>query len=169
MIFQSIIKFIPSLLYSIVFLAIFYWQFLFVYDFIIHNFTKSRLFVLSGYLYIYTFLIPIIAISIINLLKKYIIKEKSFVVITVVALLSFYILAFDDFYHIIEYFIKFPLSSITITGMIFFIILSLGYSLYSLGILYFKDSMPISHILIFLFLGVFYSVWFIHYYCQPLF
>jgi len=164
MIFQSIIKFIPSLLYSIVFLGLFYWQFLYVYDFIIHNFTQSKLFVLFGYLFIYIFWVPIVAISIVNLLHKYLIKAKSFVIITVITLLFFYILSFDDFYHIIDYFIKFPLSSTAIMGMIFFITLSLGYSLYSLGILYFRDSMPISHILIFLFLGLFYSIGFIHNY-----
>jgi len=169
MIFQSIIKLIPSLLYSIVFLALFYWQFLFIYDFIIHNFTESRLFVLFGYLFIYIFLIPIIAISIINLLNIYFIKMRSFVIITITTILFFYILSFDDFYHIINYFIKFPLSSIAIMGMIFFIMLSLGYGLYSIGILFFKKEMPISHILIFLFLGVFYSIGFIHYYCMPLF
>jgi len=169
MIFQSIIKFIPSLLYSIVFLALFYWQFIFIDSFIINRFTESKLITQHGYLFIYIFLIPIIAISIINLLKKYIIKDKSFAIITIVTLLIFYILAFDKFYYTIEYFIKLPLPSTTITGMIFFMILSLGYTLYSLGILYYKDSMPISHILIFLFLGVFYSVGFIHYYCMALF
>ena len=169
MMFKSIIKFIPALLYSIVFLSIFYWQFLSVYDFIIHNFTESKLFVLFGYLFIYVFWVPIMAISIINLLQKYIIKAKSFVNITVITLIIFYTLSFNNFYHIIDYFIKFPLSPTAIIGMVFFMILSLGYGLYSLGILYFKDSMPISHILTFLFLGVFYSVGFIHYYCMPLF
>ena len=169
MIFQSIIKLIPSLLYSIAFLALFYWQFIFVYNFIIHNFTESKLFVLFGYLFVYIFLIPIIAISIINLLNIYFIKMRSFVIISVVTLLVFYILSFDDFYHIINYFIKFPLSSIAIMGMIFFITLSLGYALYSIGILFFRDNIPVSHVLIFLFLGVFYSVGFIHYYCMPLF
>jgi len=169
MVFQSIIKFIPALLYSIVFLGLFYWQFLSVYDFIIHNFTQSKLFVLFGYLFIYIFWVPIVAISTVNLLQKYLIKTKSFVIITVITLLIFYILSFGDFYHIIDYFIKFPLSSMAIMGMIFFITLSLGYALYSLGILYFRDSMPISHILIFLFLGLFYSIGFIHNYCMPLF
>jgi len=169
MVFQLIIKFIPALLYSIAFLGLFYWQFLSVYDYIIHNFTQSKLFVLFGYLFIYVFCVPIVAISIVNLLQKYIIKTKSFVIITVITLLIFYILSFDDFYHIIDYFIKFPLSSTAIMGMIFFITLSLGYALYSLGVLYFRDSMPISHILIFLFLGVFYSIGFIHKYCMPLF
>ena len=169
MVFQTIIKFISSLLYSIVFLALFYWQFLFVYDFIIHNFTKSKLFILFGYLFIYVFLVPIVTISAVNLLQNYLIKAKSFVIITVITLLIFYLLSLDNFYHIIDYFIKFPLSQNGIMGIIFFVILSLGYSLYSLGVLYFKDSMPISHILIFLFLGLFYSVGFIHYYCIPLF
>jgi len=169
MVFQSIIKFIPALLYSIVFLGLFYWQFLFVYDFIIHNFTQSKLFVLFGYLFIYIFWVPIVVISIINLIQKYFIKVKSFVIITITTLLIFYILSFGDFYHIIDYFIKYPLPQTTIMGMIFFITLSLGYTLYSLGILYFKDSMPISHILIFLSFGIIYSAGFIHYYSMPLF
>jgi len=169
MVFQSIIKFIPSMLYSIVFLGLFYWQFLFVYDFIIHNFTQSKLFILFGYLFIYIFLVPIVAISIVNLLQNYLIKAKSFVIITVITLLIFYILSLDNFYHVIDYFIKFPLSQNSIMGMIFFITLSFGYALYSLGVLFFKKSMPVSHILIFLFLGLIYSIGFIHYYCMPLF
>ena len=168
MIFQSIIKFIPALLYSIVFLGLFYWQFISVYAFIIDFYKESKLFILYGYLFIYLFQIPIIAVSIINLLHKYLIKSISFVSITVGTLLIFYILSFSEFYHIIDYLISYPLPSDSIIGMVFFITLSMIYHLYSIGILFMKDALPLLHIVVFLGIGTFYSVGFIHYYCMPL-
>jgi hypothetical protein len=169
MIFQSIIRFIPVLLYSIVFLGLFYWQFISVYSFIINYFTQSRLFVLYGYIFIYLFGVKIVTISLINLLNKYLIKRASFVVVTIGTLLIFYSLSFHDFYHVIDYFIKFPLPYNSIMGIIFFIILSLGYSIYSIGVVFFRDSMPLNHILILFILGVAYSSGFIYYYSMPLF
>ncbi|NEW60626.1 hypothetical protein GSY74_04960 [Sulfurovum sp. bin170] len=168
MIFQSIIKFIPALLYSIVFMGLFYWQFISVYGFIIDHYKESKLFILYGYLFVYLFGVPIVTITVINLLHQYLIKSVAFVAITIITLLIFYGLSFSDFYHIIEFFISHPLPSDSIMGMIFFIVLSIGYSLYSIGILFFRQSIPLSHIVIFLGIGTFYSAGFIHYYCMPL-
>jgi len=169
MISKLIIKFIPSLLYSIVFLGLFYWQFIWVYSFIINYFIQSKLFVLYGYIFIYLFGVQIVSTTIINLINKYLIKKASFVAITIVTILIFYILSFHNFYHVIEYFIKYPLSSNSIMGMIFFIILSLGYNIYSIGVLFFKDNIPLAHIIIFLILGTLYSSGFIYYYSMPFF
>jgi hypothetical protein len=169
MIFQSITKFIPALLYSIVFLGLFYWQFISVYGFIIDHYKESKLFVLYGYLFVYLFEVSIIAVTIINLIHKYLIKSISFIAISIMTLLIFYGLSFGEYYHIIDYFISYPLSPNSIMGMIFFIVLSVIYALYSIGILFFKESIPLSHIVIFLGVGTAYSVGFIHYYCMPLF
>jgi hypothetical protein len=169
MTFQSIIKFIPSLLYSIVFLGLFYWQFISVYSSIIEYYKESKLFVLYGYLFVYLFGVPIVAVSFINILHKYLIKNRAFVIVTVVTILVFYGLSFGEFYHTIEYFIKYPLPYNSVLGMVFFIILFIVYSIFSIAILFFRESIPLSHIVIFLGLGTAYSVGFIHYYCMPLF
>ena len=168
MIFQLIIKFIPALLYSIIFLWLFYWQFINVYDFIINHFTTEKLSILYAYLFIYLFGIPIIALTVVNLLHKYLLKSKPFVITIATTILIFYGLSFAEFSHVIEYFIHYPLSFNAIMGMIFFIILSLGYTLYSMGILFFKKSMPLSHIAIFLLLGIIYGILFIKQYGLPL-
>ncbi len=168
MVFQSIIKFIPALLYSIVFLGLFYWQFISIYGFIIDHYKESKLFILYGYLFIYLFGVPIVAVTLINMIHKYLIRDIAFVIVNIVTLLIFYGLSFSDFYHIIDYFVSHPLPSESITGMVFFIVLSLIYSLYSIGILFFKESIPLSHIVIFLGIGTLYSIGFIHYYCIPL-
>jgi len=167
MIFQSIIKFIPALLYSIVFLWLFYWQFIYIYDFIINHFSTEKLSVLYAYLFIYLFGVPIITLSFINILHKYLLKSKPFVVTIATTLLIFYGLSFTEFYHVIEYFIHYPLTFNTIMGMISFIVLSLGYTLYSMSILFFKESMPLSHIIVFLLIGILYTLLFIEQYGIP--
>ena len=169
MTFQSIIKFIPSLLYSIVFLGLFYWQFISVYGSIIEHYKESKLFVLYGYLFIYLFGVPIITVSLINILHKYLIKNLAFVSITITTIFIFYGLSFGQFYHAIDYFIDYPLPFNSILGMIFFIIVSVVYNIFSIVILFFKKTIPLSHIVIFLGIGTAYSVGFIHYYCIPLF
>ena len=169
MIFQSIIKFIPALLYSIVFLGLFYWQFISVYTYIIDNYKELKLFIQYGYLFIYLFGVPIFTLTLINLLNKYLIKSIAFVSITIVTMLIFYALSFSDFYHTIDYFISHPLPFNSIMGMIFFMVLSVIYSLYSIAVLFFKESIPLTHIVIFLGIGTAYSVGFIHYYAIPLF
>jgi hypothetical protein len=169
MAFQSIIKFIPSLLYSIVFLGLFYWQFISVYSSIIEHYKESKLFILYGYLFIYLFGVPIVTVSLINILHKYLIQNIAFVVVTIVTILAFYVLSFSQFYHTIDYFINYPLPSNSILGMVFFIILSLIYSVSSIVILFFRKTMPLFYIVIFLGIGTVYSVGFIHRYCMPLF
>jgi hypothetical protein len=155
-------------LYSIVFLGLFYWQFIYIYGLTISHFTEERLFILYGYLFVYLFGVLILTISFINMLHSFLIKQKSFVIITTLTLLIFYGVSFNEFYHIISFFIKYPLSSSAIMGVVFFIILSLIYTLYSMIILIFKKDMPLSSIVIFLGLGTAYSVGFIHYYCKAL-
>ena len=169
MAFQSIIRFIPSLLYSIVFLGLFYWQFISVYGSIIEHYRESKLFILYGYLFVYLFGVPLVTVSLINILHKYLIKNIAFVVVSIATILIFYGLSFGQFYHIIDYFIDYSLPYDSILGMIFFIILSIIYGVFSIAILFFKKTIPLFYIVIFLGIGTVYSISFIHYYCMPLF
>ena len=162
MIFKLLSKIIPSLLYSIIFLGIFYWQFIYIYSLIIEKFSTDRLFILYEYIFIYLFGVLILTVSIINLIDIYIIKRATFTIISISTIIIFYILSFHNFYHIIEFFIKYPLSYSAIMGIIFFILLSFGYGIYSVFIALFKKSIPLWHISIFLILGLLYSIGFIY-------
>ncbi len=164
MIFQLLSKFIPSLLYSIIFLGIFYWQFIYVYSLIIEHFSIYRLFILYSYIFIYLFGVQIVMVSFINLVNIYFIKRASFIVVSISTIIIFYILSFHNFYHVIDYFIKYPLSYSGIMGIIFFILLSFGYSIYSIVMAFLKKNIPLWHISIFLIFGVLYSSGFIYFY-----
>ena len=167
MIFQILSNFIPSLLYSIIFLGFFYWQFIYIYSLIIEQFSTYRLFVLYGYIFIYLFGVQIVTVSLINLIDRYLIRRASFIIISISTIIIFYILSFHNFYHVIEYFVKYPLSYSAIIGIIFFILLSFGYSIYGIVMALFKKSMPLLHILFFLIVGVVYSIGFIYFYSIP--
>jgi len=162
MIFKKIIKFIPALIYSVLVLGVFYWQFNTIYSIIIEDFKDEKLFTLYTYLFIYLFGVYIITTGLINIINYFILRNRLFVQITSFTLLLFYGFSFPEFYHIIEYFIGYPLSQNDIIGIIFFILLSFGYSLYSLVVLFFKEYMPLSHIFIFLTLGAIYAIYFIN-------
>ena len=168
MIFKKIVKFIPSLIYTVLMLGIFYWQFNTVFSTIIESLKEERLLTLYSYLFIYLFGVYIFTIGVINLLHHSILHNQLFVQITSLILLLFYGFSFQEFYHIIEYFIEYPLSSNSIIGVFFFIFLSFGYSLYSIIILIFKEHMPLSHTLIFLLLALLYALYFINSYGTPL-
>lgn len=159
MVIRSITKLIPALIYSIVILYLFYWQFNYLYAFIIQYFNEAKLITLYAYLFVYLFGVNIVTTTIINLLH-YLIRTNAFVFITMATLLIFYGLSFQEFYHIIEYFIAYPLSFYEILGVIFFILLTFGYNLYSIAILFFKTRMPFLHILIFLMIAVGYALYF---------
>ncbi len=168
MIFQLLSKFIPSLLYSIIFVGFFYWQFIYIYSTIIEHFSIYRLFILYSYIFIYLFGIQIVMVSLINLIDRYFIKRVSFIIISISTIIIFYILSFHNFYHVIDYFIKYPLSYSAIMGIIFFILLSFGYSIYSIVLVLLKKTIPLWHISVFLILGVIYSMGFIYFYSIPL-
>ena len=168
MIFKKIIKFIPALIYSVVILGIFYWQFNTLYSVIIESFKEEKLSTLYTYLFLYLFGVYMLTVGIINLLDHLILKNRRFVQITSLTLLIFYGFSFQEFYHIIEYFIDYPLSQNTIMGIFSFMILSFGYSLYSIIMLFFKEHIPLTHTLIFLLLGVGYALYFMHHHGRPL-
>ena len=168
MIFKNIVKFIPALIYSVLILGFFYWQLNSVYSTIIEKFKDEKLLTLHTYLFIYLFGVYMLTMGVINLINYTILKDKLFVQITSFTLLLFYGFLFQEFYHIIEYFIDYPLSQNTIMGIFFFVLLSFGFSLYSILILFFKEDIPLSHTLIFLLLGISYALYFIHHYGKPL-
>ena len=168
MIFKKIVKFIPALIYSVLILGVFYWQFNTLYSVIIESFKEEKLSTLYTYLFLYLFGVYMITTVVIHLLDHLILKNRRFVQITSLTLLIFYGFSFQEFYHIIEYFIDYPLSQNTIMGIFFFMILNFGYSLYSIIMLFFKEHVPLSHTLIFLLLGMGYALYFMHYYGRPL-
>jgi len=167
MIIRSLTKSIPALIMSTLLLALFYWQFNYMYKEIIDYFREERLSLMFSYLFIYLFGIHIITMTLANLLH-YIIKHPAFVFVVGVTLLVFYGFSFKEFYHIIEYFIQYPLPHSDIMGIIFFMILTFGYTLYSIIILFFKRDIPILHIAIFSFVGIGYAIYFSSQYGMPL-
>ena len=167
MIIRSLTRSIPALIMSTLVLALFYWQFNYIYEEIINYFREERLSLMFAYLFIYLFGIHIATMTLTNLLH-YIIKHPAFVFIVGVTLLIFYGFSFKEFYHIIEYFIQYPLPYRDIIGIIFFMILTFGYTLYSIAILFFKRAAPILHVAIFSFVGIGYALYFSSQYGMPL-
>jgi len=132
MIYKFILKSIPSLLLTIIFLAIFYGQFIYIYALIIESFKDSKLSILYIYIFLYTYGILILSVTIINLFYKYLIQDRIFIVVTLISIFIFYILLFKDIYHIIEFFLRFSLYFNSKFLTIFFIVLAFSYTLYSL-------------------------------------
>jgi hypothetical protein len=168
MIIPLIEKSIIPLLIGTLLLGGFFWQFTTIYPFIIEHFTESTLYVLYSHLIIYTFLVFILVVSLINLLNYFLLKSKIFIVITLLTLLMFYILSYNVFSNLFFYFLNFPVSEDTIMGLVLFIVTALGYSFYSLVVLFFDKFIPLTHIFIFTSLGVAFSAFFIHSNCYPI-
>jgi len=166
--FQTIKKIIPSLLYSIVLLALFYWQFNAQYAQIINAFSNEKLSILYSYLFLYYFGLFLVGITTVNLIN-YLLNRKSFVTVSLMTLLIFYALTLPNFYHIIAYFIHYPLNNHAIMSMVFFIVLTFAYALYSIVILYFRSHIPLSHLIIFVLLSGGYLLYFLQHYGKPLF
>lgn len=162
-------KSIVSLFLSTLIIGVFYWQFTKIYPFIIEYFTDNKLSILYAHLFIYIFLIHLLFVSFTNLLNNLILKSKVFVTITIVILLIFYTFMYPILKDILDYFMSSnPLSENSTIGMIFFVVGTIGYSFFSMGILYFKNVIPYSYIFIFTLLSLAYSAWFIDTYCYPI-
>jgi len=146
----------------------FFWQFTTVYPFIINNFSSYKLSVLYSHLIIYTFLVFILFISFTNLINHFILKSKFFIAVTLLVSLLFYALINHLVNDLLDYFITLPLSEDRLMGLILFIVTTIGYSLYSLILLFFNKFIPLSHIIIFTLLGLSYSAFFINSYCYPI-
>jgi len=160
-------KSLLPLFFSTLIVGLFYWQFIHVYSYIIENFTNDKLSTLYAHLFIYIFLIHTLFISVNNLLN-FVIRSKLFVALSIIVILVFYTLSYSILYDVTNYFISYPLSDNALMGMVLFIVGTFSYSLYSLGILLFKNSIPLIHILVFTLLALLYSAGFIDTYCYPI-
>ena len=162
-------KSIISLFLSTLILGLFYWQFTKVYPFIIEYFTNSKLSILYAHLLIYIFLIHLLFVSFTNFVNNIIFKSKVFVITTIMVLLIFYTFIYPILIDILNYFmVSNPLSENATIGMMFFVLGTIGYSFFSMGILFFKKVIPYSYIFIFTLLALAYSAWFIDSYCYPI-
>ena len=161
-------KSILPLFFSTLIVGLFYWQFTYLYAYIIEKFTNDKLSTLYAHLFIYIFLVHILFVSINNLLNYFLIKSKLFIAVSIIAILVFYTLSYAVLDDVTNYFISYPLSDNALMGMVLFIVGTFSYSLYSLGILLFKNSIPLIHILVFSLLALVYSAGFIDTYCYPI-
>ena len=154
---------------STIMMALFYWQFNKVYPFIIEHFTDNKLSTLYAHLLIYIFLIHTLFVSLTNLINNIVIKSKIFVAVTIAVLFIYYLLSFTLIKDVLNYFmVSKILSENSIMGMVFFVVGTIGYSIFSVGILFFRKNIPYSYILLFSLLGLTYSAWFIDSYCYPI-
>ena len=169
LIVQQIQKSIIPLFISTLIIGLFYWQFTKVYPYIIQHFTEDKLSILYAHLLVYIFLIQTLFISLVNLINNLILRSKVFVLVTIFVLLIFYTLSFSIIKDILQYFmISNPLEENVLIGMMFFVVGTLLYSLYSMGILFVRKVIPYTHILVFTLLALIYGSWFIDTYCYPI-
>jgi hypothetical protein len=161
---QSIIP----LFLATLFIGLFYFQFQYIYPFIIENFRNEPLFLLYSHLFLYLFFILVIFTSFINLLNHFILKSKIFIAISMIVILVFYLFSFSIISDLLNYFIGYPVNENTLMGMILFMVASFGYTLYSVGILFFNRFIPLSHLFVFLLLSILYVGVFIDIYCYPI-
>jgi len=161
-------KSVFPLFFATIFLGVFYWQFTHIYPFVIEYFRKEKLSLLYGHLFIYSFLVQVLYVSLINLINNYLIKSKIFLITSIGILIIFYLISFSHLNNILQYFINYPLSDNAIIGIIFFVVLTFGYSLYSIISPFIKNFIPLSHLFIFTLLATLYSGMFINTYCYPI-
>jgi len=159
---------LPLFLATIVVVS-FTWQFPKIYAFLIEHFTSEKLSILYSHLFIYTFLILTIFIFLINIINAFTVKSKVFVAVSIGMILFFYLASYDTLANILEYFVSSSLSQNAIMGMVIFVVGTLSFALYSVGVALFKSFIPLSHSLLFTLLALLYSALFINQYCYPFF
>ena len=149
-------------------IGVFFWNFTDTYTFIIQKFTDNKLSDLYIHLFIFTFLIFTLFISLTNIINHYILQSKVFVTVTVLSLLLFYSLSYPIIVQQITYFINYPFSPDSLMGIILFVVGTVSYALYSVALLLFNRFIPLGHTLIFTGLSLLYSTWFIDNFCYPI-
>jgi len=159
---------ILPLLLALLFIGLFYFQFLYTYPFLIENFREEPLFMLYSHLFLYAFVILVLFTTLINTLNHFFIKSKIFVISTLVTLSLFYILIYPVIADLFNSLLEYKFDEKRTMGIVFFVISSLGYILYSLTIMAFKRFIPLSHTLFFLLISLLYSAFFINHYCYPI-
>ena len=161
---QSIIP----LFVATLFIGLFYFQFQYIYPFIIENFRDAPLLLIYSHLFLYIFLVLVLFTSLINLINHFILKSKIFITINMLVILLFYLFFSSNILDILNYFISYPFNENSIMGINLFMVASFGYTLYSMGILFFNRFIPLSHIFVFLLLSLIYTAFFIDTYCYPI-
>ena len=160
---QSIIP----LFLATLFIGLFYFQFQYIYPFIIENFRNAPLLLLYSHLFLYIFLVLVIFTSFMNFINHFILKSKAFIAVGMIVVLLFYLFSSSIIVDILSYFIDYPFNENSIMGIILFMVASFGYSIYSVGILFFNRFIPLSHLFVFLLLSLIYTAGFIDTYCYP--
>ena len=155
------------LLLATIFIVAFNWQFTHVYAYLIEHFREEKLSILYAHLFIYTFLVFTLSLFFMNLVNL-ILKSKTFIATIVVTLFIFYAFSYEAVIDALQYFINYPLSSYGTMFMILFVVTTLVYGSYSIGILFFNRFIPFSHSLVFLAIALAYSAWFIELFCYPI-
>ena len=164
---STIKKSLLPLLLATIFIVAFNWQFTHVYAYLIEHFREEKLSTLYAHLFIYTFLVFTVFLFFMNTLNI-LLKSKTFIGTIVIALFIFYGFAHEAIINPLQYFINYPLSSYETMFMILFVVTTLVYGLYSVSILFFNRLIPFSHSLVFLYIVIAYSIWFIHHFCYPI-
>ena len=158
---------IPLLLATF-FIGLFYFQFQYIYPFIIENFRDEPLLFLYSHLFLYVFMVLVLFTSFLNFINHFIFKSKVFISVSMLVVLLFYLFSSSIIKDNLDFFITYPFDENSIMGMILFMVGSVGYSIYSVGILFFKRFIPLSHLFLFLFLSILYSAYFIDTHCYPI-
>jgi len=155
------------LLLATIFIVAFNWQFTHVYAYLIEHFREEKLSILYAHLFIYTFLVFTLSLFFMNLINL-ILKSKTFIATIVITLFIFYGFAYEAIIDALKYFINYPLSTYGTMFMILFVVTTLVYACYSIGILLFNKFIPFSHSLVFLAIALAYSAWFVNLFCYPI-
>jgi hypothetical protein len=161
-------KSIIPLTLSTLLIGSFYGQFTYNYSYIIENFKAEKLSSIYSYLFIYSFFILTLFISIANTINYFFLKSKLFISIVVIALLSFYALLFEPLGNIIHYFLRLSFDESMVMGMVMFVVSTFGYALYSLILVPFNRFIPLLHVALFTLFSLLFSLFFIDSFCMPI-
>jgi len=164
---QIIKQLFIALFLAILFMMAFNWQFTYIYTFLIENSKEVKLSTLYTHLFIYGILIFTMFLFLMNLINAFL-KSRFFIAMIVITFFLYYFSAYEVFLDTIKYFLHYVKSSEELMFIVLFIILTLVYQLYSLGITLFNKRVPFFHSLVFLILALAYSAWFIDTHAYPI-
>ncbi len=160
-------KSLLPLFLAAIFIVAYTWQFTHVYAFLIEHFKDEKLSFLYAHLFIYAFLIFTVFLFIMNFFNI-LIKSPVFITIIVISLFTFHTFTYETFLNSSQYFINYPLSVNETMLLILFIVTTIIYGIYTVGILFFNTFIPFSHSFVFLIIALSYSAWFINSYAYPI-
>jgi len=150
-----------------IFIVAFNWQFTYIYPYLIEHFRDEKLSILYAHLFIYTFLVFTVFLFSMNLLN-HLFKSKIFIAVIAISLFLFYGFSHEFIIDSLKYFKNYPLTDNGLMLMVLFVVTTLIYGSYSLSIVFLNKLVPLSHSLVFLFIGLAYSAWFINLHCYPI-